>query len=148
MDFLSTWSSSYPIEWLPPAAAPWQRGQIFSLGSDVKPGPGASWRSMPQVLVLADDLMFVSRVREAARGLDLEVKAIRQPPAESAPEARLVIVDLDRFGDPGILARVRAAFGDRLLVGFVSHVDADRAQQAREAGFARVLARSAFVQQL
>jgi hypothetical protein len=106
--------------------------------------------SMPQVLVLADDLMFLSRVREAARGLDLEVKALRQPPPEGAgaPEARLALVDLDRFGDPGTLAKLRSAIGERPLVGFVSHVHADRARQAREAGITRVLARSAFVQEL
>jgi hypothetical protein len=104
--------------------------------------------SMPQVLVLADDLMFVSRVREAARGLDLEVKTVRQPPAEIAPEARLALVDLDRFGDPAVLGRIRDALGDRPLVGFVSHVHADRARQARDAGCTRVLARSAFVQEL
>src|SRR5262245_21502973 len=107
---------------------------------------------MPHVLVLADDLMFVSRVREAARGLDLEVKALRQPPAEGpaelASEARLAVVDLDRFGDPAVLARLRGALGDRPLVGFVSHVHADRARQARDAGCTRVLARSAFVQEL
>jgi hypothetical protein len=104
--------------------------------------------SMPQVLVLADDLMFVSRVREAARGLDLEVKAVRQPPPEAAAEARLGLVDLDRFGDPETLATLRRAFGDRPLVGFVSHVHADRARRARDAGITRVLARSAFVQEL
>jgi hypothetical protein len=103
---------------------------------------------MPQVIVLIDDLMFLSRVREAARGLDLEVKALRQPPTEAVPETRLVVVDLDRFGDPAVLARVREVYGDRLLVGFVSHVHADRARQAREAGCTRVLARSAFVQEL
>jgi CheY-like chemotaxis protein len=104
--------------------------------------------SMPQVLVLADDLMFVSRVREAARGLDLEVKTVRQPPDEVAPEARLALVDLDRFGDPAVLGRLRGALGDHPLVGFVSHVHADRARQARDAGCTRVLARSAFVQEL
>jgi hypothetical protein len=103
---------------------------------------------MPQVIAIIDDLMFLSRVREAARGLDLQVQALRQPPTEVVPDVRLVVVDLDRFGDPVVLARVRAALGERPLVGFVSHVHADRARQAREAGCTRVLARSAFVQEL
>jgi hypothetical protein len=103
---------------------------------------------MTRVVVLADDLMFVSRVREAARGLDLEVAALRQPPQEGAPPARLALVDLDRFGDPATLAKLRTALGDQPIVGFVSHVHAERARQAREAGIARVLARSAFVQEL
>jgi hypothetical protein len=103
---------------------------------------------MPQVVALIDDLMFLSRVREAARGLDVEVKVLRKPPEEDLPDARLVLVDLDRFGDPEVLARVRGALGERPLVGFLSHVHADRARQAREAGCTRVLARSAFVQEL
>ncbi len=103
---------------------------------------------MPQVIALIDDLMFLSRVREAARGLDVEVKALRQPPAEDVPDARLVIVDLDRFGDPETLRHLRSALGARPVIGFLSHVHADRARQAREAGCTRVLARSAFVQEL
>lgn len=103
---------------------------------------------MPQVVAIIDDLMFLSRVREAARGLDLEIKAVRRPEAESLADARLVLVDLDRFGDAEVLARVRSALGERSLVGFLSHVQADRARLAREAGCTRVLARSAFVQEL
>src|SRR5262249_16480610 len=123
--------------------------ELFSLKSRSKPGPwGMMVDRMPQVLVLGDDLMFVSRVREAARGLALEVQALRQPPAEAAVEARLALVDLDRFGDPETLAKLRRAVGDRPVVGFVSHVHAERARQAREAGITRVLARSAFVQEL
>jgi hypothetical protein len=103
---------------------------------------------MPQVVAIIDDLMFLSRVREAARGLDLEIKAVRRPEAESLADAHLVLVDLDRFGDAEVLARVRSALGERSLVGFLSHVQADRARLAREAGCTRVLARSAFVQEL
>ena len=104
--------------------------------------------SMPRVIALIDDLMFLSRVREAARGLDLEIKALRQAPSEDARDARLVLVDLDRFGDPELLSRVLSVSGERPVVGFLSHVHADRARQAREAGCTRVLARSAFVQEL
>jgi CheY-like chemotaxis protein len=105
---------------------------------------------MPQVIALVDDLMFLSRVREAARGLDLEVKALRQPPDAPFSDVRLVLVDLDRFGDPALLARLRGAPGlaEPPLVGFLSHVHAERARQARDGGCTRVLARSAFVQEL
>jgi hypothetical protein len=103
---------------------------------------------MTQVVLLADDLMFASRVREAARGLDLEVKVVRRPPAETAPGTRLALVDLDRFGDAASLESLREAIGDVPIVGFVSHVNADRAREAREAGCQRVLARGAFVQEL
>jgi hypothetical protein len=103
---------------------------------------------MPQVIALIDDLMFLSRVREAARGLDLEVKAVRQPPAEDPGDARLLVVDLDRFPDPEVISRARRVLGERPVVGFLSHVHADRAREARAAGCSRVLARSAFVQEL
>ena len=88
---------------------------------------------MPQVIALVQDLMFLSRVREAARGLDLEVKVYRRRPPDAVdPDARLVVVDLDRFGDPDTLLRLRSAPGlaGVPLVGFLSHVDADRARQA------------------
>jgi len=105
---------------------------------------------MPQVIALVEDLMFLSRVREAARGSGLEVTAVRQPPEVAGPDARLVLVDLDRFGDPAVLARLRGAPGLEgvPVVGFLSHVHADRARQARDAGCARVLARRAFVEEL
>ena len=105
---------------------------------------------MPQVIALVQDLMFLSRVQEAARGLGLEVRSYRQPPDAVDPDARLVVVDLDRFGDPDTLLRLRSVPGlaGIPLVGFLSHVHADRARQAREAGCTRVLARSAFVAEL
>ncbi len=105
---------------------------------------------MPRVIALVEDLMFLSRVREAARGLGLEVQSLRQPPEAGDPDARLVVVDLDRFGDPAVLLRLRGLPGlaQVPLVGFLSHVNADRARQAREAGCTRVLARSAFVAEL
>src|SRR5262245_33265375 len=105
---------------------------------------------MAEVLALVDDLMFLSRVREAARPHDLAVTAVRQPPAAAGPDVRLVLVVLDRFGQAETLARLRAVPGlaGRPVVGFLSHVNADRAREAREAGLARVMARGAFVQEL
>lgn len=53
----------------------------------------------------------------------------------------------------GAVAAVRALRADPTLaavvvIGYLSHVAADRAREAREAGLTRVLARSAFVQEL
>ena len=105
---------------------------------------------MAEILALVDDLMFLSRVREAARPLSLTVTAAQQPPAAAGPDVRLVVVDLDRFGPAETLSRLRAVPGlaSRPVVGFLSHVNTDRAREAREAGLTRVLARSAFVQEL
>jgi DNA-binding NarL/FixJ family response regulator len=105
---------------------------------------------MAEVLALVDDLMFLSRVREAARPYAVSVTAMRQPPATAGPDVRLILVDLDRFGQADRLKSLRGLPGlaGAPVVGFLSHVNADRAREAREAGLTRVLARSAFVQEL
>jgi len=106
------------------------------------------------IAALVDDLMFLSRIREAAKGPGVEVRAARtvdQLQAAAAGSA-LIIVDLDspRLPTAAALAALR---GDPTLaalpvVGFFSHVHAERAQAAKQAGVDRVLARSAFVQVL
>lgn len=105
---------------------------------------------MAAVIALVDDLLFLSRMHEAARPHDVSVTAVRRPPDSAGPDVRLVLVDLDRFGQSDTLARLLRVPGleGTPVVGFLSHVNADRAREAREAGLARVLARSAFVQEL
>lgn len=110
---------------------------------------------MAAAAALVDDLMFASRIREAARPLGVEVRVCRRVDdllAACAGGAGLVFVDLDSARLPTEDA-VRSLRGDPALaglpvVGFVSHVHADRIQAAREFGVTRVLARSAFVQEL
>ena len=111
---------------------------------------------MPVVVALIDDLLFLSRVLEAASVSGTEVKAVRSADAlleacRARPDA-LVVADLD---NPRLRAveAVRALRADAALesipvVGFLSHVHAGLAREAREAGVGRVLARSAFVQEL
>jgi CheY-like chemotaxis protein len=110
---------------------------------------------MPTVIAFVDDLMFLSRIREAARPLDVELRAARRLPEllEAARAgAALVLVDLDsaRLAAADALAALRAdpALAQLPVVGFFSHVHAERARAAREAGCTRVLARGAFVQAL
>jgi CheY-like chemotaxis protein len=108
------------------------------------------------VVALVSDLIFVSRIREAARKVGAEVRTVRAPQAllEACRAERpgLVIADLD---DPRLqalpaIATLRAdpAGNDLPIVGFISHVDGVGAQAATRAGFTRVLARSAFVAEL
>jgi CheY-like chemotaxis protein len=110
---------------------------------------------MSRVLALVDDLLFLSRIREAARGTGTEVRPVRGP-ADLVPEARkggrLVLVDADSSRLPWAAA-VAALRSDPSLaalpvVAFLSHVNAERADAARAAGCTRVLARGAFVQEL
>ena len=110
---------------------------------------------MSRILALVDDLMLLSRVREAARGAGAEVRPVRQPAQllEGVREGGgLVVVDADSSRLPwsDALATLRR---EKLLdtvpvVAFFSHVHPEQAEKARAAGCDRVLARSAFVKAL
>jgi hypothetical protein len=109
---------------------------------------------MPFVAALVDDLMFLSRIREAARGTDIEVRAVRtadQALAACREGARLLLIDLDstRLPSSAVLAAVAAEPGPLpATIGFFGHVNADTGRAAQEAGCTLVLARGAFVQRL
>jgi len=109
---------------------------------------------MPHVIAVIEDLLFLSRVREAARRAGIEVVQARDKTAllAAAGRARLVLVDADSDRIPWQDA-VAALHADPTLaelpvVAFLSHVAAERAEIARAAGVRRVLARSAFVKEL
>jgi CheY-like chemotaxis protein len=110
---------------------------------------------MAGIVALVDDLMFLSRIREAARGHGLEVQAVRSAAdavAGARGGARMVIVDLDspRLPTAATLAELRAdpSLVALPVVGFFSHVEAERGREATRAGCTTVLPRSAFVQKL
>jgi DNA-binding NarL/FixJ family response regulator len=106
------------------------------------------------VVAFVDDLMFLSRIREAARAHGLEVRTVRTAAAlvEARGDARLVILDLDsaRLPVAEALAALAAepAAANLSVVGFFSHVHAERGRQARAAGVSQALPRSAFVEKL
>ena len=108
------------------------------------------------MIALVDDLMFASRIQEAARPVGAAVVRVGGPEAlvarcREAPP-RLVILDLDADRlEP--LRALAALGGDPALrplrvVGYVSHVDVERAEAARSAGCAEVMARGRFVKEL
>ncbi|HXB56151.1 MAG TPA: hypothetical protein VN461_15335 [Vicinamibacteria bacterium] len=110
---------------------------------------------MPPVIAFMDDLMFLSRVKEAARALGLEVHGVRtlaQLREACSPPPQVVLMDLDspRLPATEALAALRSDPGlaGVPVVGFFSHVHGERARAAQAAGCTRVLARSAFVQKL
>jgi len=110
---------------------------------------------MPPVIALVDDLLFASRIREAARGAGVEVRTLRRSEEVSAAlragsPLLLVDADSDRLQWAETIAAVRAdaSLAAVPIVAFFSHVHADRAAAARAAGASRTLARSAFVQEL
>jgi hypothetical protein len=110
---------------------------------------------MSLVAALVDDLMFVSRIREAAKASAAEVRTVRSLDALRAAVregARLVVLDLDSSRLPwaealGALASEPDLAG-AASVGFAGHANEAAIRTAREAGCGRVLARGAFVQQL
>lgn len=107
------------------------------------------------VAAAVDDLMFLSRIREAAKRKGVEVRAVRtaaQAVEACGQGARTVILDLDtkRLPVMDVLSAVAGdpAFSHVGLVGFYSHVETERAREARAAGCRTVLPRSAFVREL
>ena len=110
---------------------------------------------MAAVVLLVDDLMFVSRIREAARGHGLDVQTVRRVAdllEACRGKARLVLIDLDSDRLPVMeaLSTVCAdtAFSELPVVGFFSHVHVERGRQALAAGCTQALPRSAFVERL
>lgn len=108
------------------------------------------------ILVVADDLLFRSKISTAAKALGVVVRAATTPEAaiERAREDQptLVLLDLDGQRPAPFEVLRRFAEDDKLkqlpTLGFVSHVHADLARQARELGIGTVMARSAFVDNL
>jgi len=108
------------------------------------------------LIAVVDDLFFVSRIRGTAEQLGVTVSfprardallevALRDQPA-------LIICDLHATRiDPIELAKLLKA-DERLssipLLGFFSHVQTELERQAKQAGFDRVIARSAFTKHL
>jgi CheY-like chemotaxis protein len=110
---------------------------------------------MPHVIALVDDLMFLSRIREAARGAGASILSARTGAdlvAAARDGGRLVLVDADSARLPWAQAvsalRAEPALAGLPVLAFLSHVNAERAEAARAAGCTRVLARGAFVREL
>ena len=112
---------------------------------------------MPQTaVVLVEDLVFSSKLRVAAQATGA-VAYVTDEPAELLRQARagaatLFLVDLNfaRADALSLVAQVRAMTAPRgvPIIGFLSHVQVERAQQALQAGCTAAMPRSAFVRHL
>jgi CheY-like chemotaxis protein len=108
------------------------------------------------VLVVADDLLFRSKISTAAKAAGVTVRAATTADAaiERAREERpsLILLDLDSGRTQPFDVLRRLSEDPELCalptLGFVSHVHAHLVRQARDLGIGGVLARSAFVGQL
>lgn len=100
---------------------------------------------------LSDDLIFASRVSGEARAQGLTVKTARSLEALHAlGPATCVIVDLHFPGldVEQLVAEMKRENATTRIVGYGSHVDAERLKAARTAGCDLVMPRSSFVEQL
>jgi CheY-like chemotaxis protein len=99
-----------------------------------------------------DDLFFQMKVAETAKHLGVELKVAGNADALLAllkPAPKLVIVDLNARSQPlQAIERVRAEKKGVPVIGFLSHVQAELAAQARAAGCDQVMPRSKFTQNL
>jgi PleD family two-component response regulator len=109
-----------------------------------------------RVLAAVEDLLFRSKISETAERVGVEAAFPRNPKklldALRASPPDLLVVDLNsaRFEPLELLRAVKSdsALRGVTTVGFLSHVQGDLALAAREAGCNRVMARSAFVENL
>lgn len=99
------------------------------------------------------DLLFSTKITSTgqalgvpvtvARGVDVLIEKLSATSEEEADT--LVIVDLNASGDPmEAIRRVKALASPSRVIAFVSHVQADLAAAARDAGADEVMPRSAF----
>ena len=99
------------------------------------------------ILILVRDLLFSTRIIEAARAAGVQYKVIRQPEALQFEAGRVLIVDLNQDGATEAAGAWRNQTG-KLAIGFVSHVDTEAIQRAKAAGIDQILSRGAFTQLL
>jgi len=105
------------------------------------------------VMVGVDDLLFQSRMRAAAQLIAAPISFMRQRDAlitavrEGQPSLVILDLDCDAIDPIAIIREIRSdpELTRIPLVGYASHVHADRLQAARDAGCDRVMARSKFV---
>lgn len=102
----------------------------------------------PQLIALVRDLIFGSRISGAAKSLGVPLRTVRDPAMLAAVPGRRLLVDLNLAGTIEAAAAWKAAEPGREVIGFVSHVDTQTINLAREQGIDKVLARSRFVELL
>jgi CheY-like chemotaxis protein len=101
-----------------------------------------------KIAALIDDLFFSSKISEVAKQTGASVVFCRR--AESVPpDADRILVDLNASAFDAVEAIRRLATSHKApITAYFSHLQAELAQRAVDAGVTEVLPRSAFVQRL
>lgn len=107
------------------------------------------------ILIVVEDLIFLSKIRETARLTGVVIEEVRPSQLSerlAGSPVSAVICDLNYRAGLALEAVREIKHNPSLLpilvIGFLSHVQADLAAAAREAGCDVVMARSAFSLQL
>jgi len=107
---------------------------------------------MADVVYLVQDMLFTSKIREAAKAVGLTVQGTREPAAlvTAAAGAKLVIVDLRL---PIALDALSALGADPAAkavpsIGFIDHEKTDVMDQATARGCGQVMAKGQFANTL
>jgi len=108
------------------------------------------------ILCVLDDLLFSVKISTAAKSIGAEVYFERTPGMAAArireKQPSLVIFDLNnaKQNPLGVITELKSDPATRRIktLGFVSHVQTDTIDAARQAGIDEVLARSAFAERL
>lgn len=108
---------------------------------------------MAQVVALVDDLFFQAKLSGTAKQLGIELRTCATPDALateiSERPPKLVIVDLNSRNSPlQAIESLRANAPNIPVIGFLSHVQVELAQQALAAGCQEVMPRSKFTKDL
>ncbi len=108
-----------------------------------------------EILVVVDDIFFLAKIQQTARQLGVAVESVSPDalPERLAKDAvAAILLDLNHHSGKAVatVQSIKSAPVTRSIpvVAFLSHVQTDLAQAARAAGCDRVMARSAFSQQL
>jgi len=107
---------------------------------------------MGRVLALVDDLFFRAKIVETARltGVELACFATAEDLVEETRAHAPTLVLMDLNSGPTALDAIKqlAAGNSVTVIGFLSHVQAELAESAREAGCTIVMPRSQFSKEL
>lgn len=105
---------------------------------------------MADIVTLIQDMLFSSKVREAAKATGASVQSTRDVPAlvAAARDAKLVLIDLRLPHALDALDALTAAGCAAPTVGFIDHEKTDVMDQARAKGCAQVMAKGQFANAL
>lgn len=108
-----------------------------------------------KILAVVDDIFFLAKIQQTARQLGIAVEPVAPDALQASlgqDGVRAILLDLNHKSGKAIAIlqglRDNPATRPIPVVAFLSHVQAELAQAARAAGCERVMARSAFSQQL